>query len=120
MVAYVFSTLTNPQEYRLYEDTPPGSPKIVKARVMIKGGANLANNHFVTPLGVATRVTNKQLEILEQSPMFQSHKAEGHIVVRDRKADADEVAKDMKDRDMAAPYSPVHPASDDPGNTVLP
>jgi hypothetical protein len=83
-------------------------PEII-AQVVIKGGANLATDRLITPLGVRTEVTDQQLEQLEQNTIFQKHKKQGFIVVMSDKEDPDDIAKGMTPKDQSAPVTPNDP-----------
>lgn len=103
---YVFSTLSSDQVYVQWGDAPAqGGLPVRRAQVLIAGGANVANERFVTPQGVATQVTAEQLEILNGIKAFQDHVKANHIKVSKSKADADEVAQDMKPKDESAPLT---------------
>ena len=41
--------------------------------VLIKGGTGVANNRLITPLGVATEITDFDLEELKKNPSFLEH-----------------------------------------------
>lgn len=99
---YVYSTLSNDQLYVSYRTDAAGVPQAT-SQVFIAGGANLMTKHFVTPLGVATKVTAEQLTELRQNDMFKLHQANGFITVSESKQDAEVVAADMEGRDQSAP-----------------
>ena len=99
---YVYSTLSNDQLYVNYKTDASGVPK-PESQVFIAGGANLMNKHFVTPRGVATKVTAEQLAELRGNDMFKLHMANGFITVSESKQDAEVVAADMTGRDQSAP-----------------
>lgn len=101
---YVFSTLANNQMYQ--EWVKGGGDIPVKGRgVLIKGGAGVANRNLITPLGVATEVSDEELQLLEANDVFQTHKALGFIVVRQKSADVEKVAADMNRTDKSAPLT---------------
>ncbi|MBP3933130.1 MAG: hypothetical protein J6D44_04575 [Pseudomonas sp.] len=88
---YVYSTLSNDNNY---------------GGVFIAGKANVANKNIVTPLGMATKVDDSALSVLESSHVFRLHKENGFITVEKYKEDADLVASDMTGRDASAPETP--------------
>lgn len=101
---YIFSTLANDQ---MYQDWTKGGGDIpVKGRgVLIKGGAGVANRNLITPLGVATEVSDEELQLLEANEVFQTHKKLGFVVVRQKSADPEKVAADMNRADRSAPLT---------------
>lgn len=107
MSKYVFSTLANDQLYRNYANNAQQGVSIVESEVLIRGGAGVANDRLITPLGVATEISDAQLALLEANAVFQLHKKNGHIVIRDKRADADKVATDMNARDPSKPLTPA-------------
>jgi hypothetical protein len=104
--AHVFSTLANDQTYTNYTPNPDGIP-IVVFECEIKGGAGVANDRLITPLGIATEIPEEYLAQLEKNADFQRHKKAGYIVVRDRRTDPDKVATDMNARDPSKPLTPA-------------
>ena len=92
MAKYVYSTLTASQVYSDGEN-----------KVLIVGGANSPTKHMLTPRGVATKVTDEQMAILEKSGLFKKHQERGFIEVSTFSKDADKVAKGMTAGDKSAP-----------------
>lgn len=105
---YVYSTLTNSHKYTNW--APPAGPgqlqQIIGKPVLIQGGANLADKNQFTPLGVRTEVTDEQYQYLLANTMFKRHLDAGHLIVKDERQEADEVAMEMHARDAAAPLTP--------------
>lgn len=102
---YVFSTLASDVAYTNHAqgggDLPIDLPPVV-----IKGGAGVANERIVTPRGVATEVTEEQVEYLRANQVFQLHEKNGFVMVSESYADPDTVAADMTGRDNSAPVVP--------------
>lgn len=98
----VISTMTASVQYNVYEKTPSGDNRIVRS-VIIAGGANAANKHFITPEGVMTEVTQDELEnVLMKDPMFKVHMDGGFIkVIRSKSMNV----KDMESKDASAPVT---------------
>lgn len=52
-----------------------------------------------------TSVTDEDLELLEQNPVFALHKANGFITVEAKEIPVEKVVSDMEARDEAAPLT---------------
>ncbi len=101
---YIFSTLANDQNYTNW--VKGGGDIPVKGQsVLIKGGTGVANDRLITPLGVATEITEEELSILDLNPVFVKHRQDGFITVRNKKAEAEKVASDMNLMDKSAPLT---------------
>lgn len=103
---YVYSTLTNDQMYGPWVEGGGDMPSKPK-RVLIYGGANRADrdNRVVTPLGVATRISEEDLRACEADPVFLKHQKRGYIYVDSKEVDPDHVAADMEGRSKDAPIT---------------
>jgi len=65
----------------------------------------VASKHFVTPEGVVTQVTDKQLELLEANEVFRLHRSNGFLKVhRSEKMDT----SGLTPEDESAPITPKH------------
>lgn len=104
MEHYIYSTLTGSQAYQCYKRGGADLP-IVDKTIVVAGGANVADEHFITPRGVVTTVSDEDFALLEQNPVFQLHKSNGFIVVEDKEAPVEKVASDMEARDESAPLT---------------
>jgi hypothetical protein len=102
MPKYIFSTLTCDQVYSNARHNDAGGI-IEDSQVFIKGGAGLANDRLITPLGVLTEVSDEDYEQLLQNEVFKIHVKNGFIKAQDKKADAEKVAADMARKDGSAP-----------------
>lgn len=102
---YVYSTLAADTGYAVYVKTNSDLPEVEKI-IYIKGKAGVADKHFVTPRGIANQVTDEELAVLEQNPVFKLHKENGYIVVEAKQYDVEKVVADMKGRDVSAPLVP--------------
>ncbi len=72
-------------------------------RVLVKGGSNVMDRkRLVTPLGVATKVTEEELAFLQKHPTFLRHAAKGFVKVAKTKQEPEKVAGDMTPRDKGA------------------
>ena len=97
----IYSTLTEPQQYTKYESA--GDTHRVVASVRINGGHGKADHKtLITPLGMATEVTEEQLAILMENKSFLKHKERGYITVSGKREDAEKVAADMTVSDGSA------------------
>jgi hypothetical protein len=70
-------------------------------QVLIKGGSGVINKQLVTPHGVVTSITSKELELVRKScPAFVRHEKAGFLKVLDKDPSAKDVksmAKDMSE-----------------------
>ena len=101
----VFSTLASDVAYTNHAQGGADLP-IDMPPVLIKGSAGVANDRIVTPRGVATEVTEAQVEYLRQNEIFKLHEKNGFVMVSESYADPDTVAADMTGRDISAPIVP--------------
>ena len=101
----VFSTLASDVAYTNHAQGGGDMP-IELPPVVVKGGAGVANDRLVTPRGVATRVTEEQVEYLRQNEIFKLHEKNGFVMVSESAGDPDTVAADMTGRDNSAPIVP--------------
>jgi len=93
MSVYIYSTLTSAQRY-----------KTKNGVVEINGGANLATRRTLdTPRGVVTEITEEQYKaLLEDSLSFSNHIKNGFVTSDEKKADANDVAKNLNPKDKSA------------------
>jgi hypothetical protein len=110
---YVFSTLSSDQAYSVVKSRADGSYDIVGS-VLIRGGANVADKHFVTPRGVMTRITEDEFKAIENDTSFILHVANGYLKYEDAPADVEKVVADMEGRDQSAPLTPNDFGDNDP------
>jgi hypothetical protein len=106
---YVYSTLTRDQRYTNY--VPGGGDlPIAAGSVLIKGGANLIDKHFVTSRGAMTKINDAEYAILLENKDFLRHRENGFIYVEEkpssRPTDVNIVVDDMTGRDESAPLVP--------------
>lgn len=101
---YVYSTMSNSVDYTEYRHEK--DLNIPVRTVTVQGGANVPNKALVTPLGVATRISDEDLEFLKKHPVFIQHEKAGFIMVKEKRFNPEVVAADMKGRDRSAPYVP--------------
>lgn len=112
---YVYSTATNDGTYCLYNKAPAGAnaPRVVKKSVTIKGGHGRAvyNNGgnfgmVHTPYGVATAVSDEDLQFLLENKSFQRHVEAGFMTYDKAKTpDAEKKAKSMTQKDGSHPLT---------------
>lgn len=102
---YVYSTLSAGVDYTTYVRNDPKSPTVVEQVISVAGGANVVGKGpgLHTPRGVATKVTDEELEALQANTVFQMHVKNGFVTVSDKKADPENVATDLETRDNSAP-----------------
>ena len=77
---YITSTMSAGVKYAVYGKTAGGLPKVVK-EIEVKGGANVTDKTLYTPTGVVTKVTDEEMELLKNHPVFQMHQKAGFVKV---------------------------------------
>src|SRR5579859_1519785 len=112
---YVYSTATcstNYCEYAPTDDKNKGHA-VIRKKVLIQGGHGIASQfhnggmgHIHTPKGVATEVSEEDLEFLLQDKNFIRHMEAGFITVDKKKVDPAKRAENMKQKDGSAPLTP--------------
>lgn len=105
---FIYSTLTCSNSFAIYapKNDPKALSRIVK-RIEIHGGHGMKNPKALdTPRGVVTRVSEEELELLEQSLSFRQQVEAGYIVVDNKKVDPEKKAVDMNQKDNSAPLTP--------------
>lgn len=106
MANYIYSTATQDNNYTAYEAERIDGMNVISKQVLIKGGAGLMSKHFVTPQGVATKVSDEDLEFLKSHIGFQDHLKAGFVKIDSRKMDIEKAIGDMNKRDRSAPIVP--------------
>lgn len=96
MPIYVYSTLSNDQNYALEAG----------GTVFIAGKANIMTRQMYTPRGRVTDITDEQYVLLRKNHVFQLHEKNGFIAVEEIKADPEKVATNMEASDLSAPDTP--------------
>jgi hypothetical protein len=102
---FVYSTNSTHVGYTEYDNTAPDLP-IAKRTVVVKGGANVADKRFVTPLGVCTEISDDAAAFLAQDANFIRHQKAGHVKLSAHRLDPEIPAADMRLRDGCAPLVP--------------
>ena len=100
---YVYSTASTNVEYAQYGKAEGNAPAPVLRRVVVKGGANVANKHVITPYGVVTKVSDEDAAFLATDPNFLRHQKAGHVKLETHNVDPEVVAANMTGRDRSAP-----------------
>ena len=72
-------------------------------KVLIKGGANIADKNLITPRGVVTKVNDAEMTLLQENPIFQLHKKNGFVSIQEKHTEIEVVVADMQGRDNSAP-----------------
>lgn len=108
--AFVFSTLANDQKYIQWAKGG-ADIQIEERSIVIKGGAGVANDRLITPMGICTEIDESDIAVLEQNPVFQLHKKNGYITIQQKSADAEKVAADMGRDDPSAQMTEADYAS---------
>lgn len=107
---HVFSTLPTDMTYTAWKNAGDGVPKALVASVFIRGGAGVAQkpkpgSDIWTPIGYATEISDADLAVCEQDPVFQMHKENRYITVQKKAADVEKVVVDMNRRDNSSPMT---------------
>ena len=105
---YIYSTMTCGTTFAVYAPkTDPNSLSRVVKRIEIKGGHGLKNPQAIdTPIGVVTKVTDEELELLEQMVAFRQQVESGFLVVDKKQSDPEKKAASMNPKDNSAPLTP--------------
>lgn len=110
---YVYSTATCGVTYTLYKKNASHDLSVVEkkangkpARILIRGGANVVDKHFVTPRGVMTAVEDDDMEILLKDKNFQRHMKAGFISYEQKEVPVAKVVADMEPKDNSSPVVP--------------
>jgi len=105
---FIYSTLTCSNSFAIYapKNDPKALSRIVK-RIEVHGGHGMKNPKALdTPMGVVTRVTDEELELLKKDLTFQQHVKDGYLVIDNKKMDPAKKAVDMNPKDESAPLTP--------------
>ncbi len=109
----IVSKLSNNQNYTVYKALPSGG-FAVAGKVLIKGGANVANKVTLQAPngGVFTEVTDEQFALLEKCPQFKKHVEAGFVYVSKAEEEvaatkeAKKEEKNLKEKDESAQLTP--------------
>ena|SRR6267154_633891 len=106
MSHYVYSTLATDMDYGTWFKV--GDMPTRDKSVIIYGGAHVSKvwdkpKYFETVNGVVTPVTDDDLSVLEQDPIFRLHRDNGFIKVEKKKIDVDKAVSTMSFKDISAP-----------------
>lgn len=105
---YVYSTLAADNVYAAHESGGGDMPVPIPG-VLIRGGTGVmagGQGALVTPRGVATRVTESELERLAGDLTFKLHEANGFLEISDAEAPAEVVAANMRQDDAGSQLEP--------------
>ena len=101
---YICSTITTPVSFVEYSKHVANRTPAVVRRVMIQGGANLADKKTLqTPRGVPTEVSQDDLGFLLKDPNFLKFMRAGYLTVISDDRDVDRAVRDMMAKDKSAP-----------------
>jgi len=101
----VFSTLATDVSYNVWVKGGADLPQRARS-IVIKGGTGVANKHILTPLGVATQVSDEDALILGDNPVFKKHAENGFVMIQKKAAEPEKVAANMNTKDPSAPKTP--------------
>lgn len=100
--AYIYSTLTSNNIFRIFGDASNGI-KTIKASILIRGGAGVSNEYLITPRGTVTEIDEEELKLLENHKQFKRMVERGFITVEKKQAEVETVVKDMTKKDKSSP-----------------
>lgn len=104
---YVYSTLATSMRYTIWSEPEHKHALPIREQIiLVKGGAGIANKHFVTPRGVRTEVTDEQLELLKKDKIFQMHMKNGFVTIDSVSLPPEKMAKQMNEDDKSKPLTP--------------
>lgn len=103
MTVYIYSTLPTAVEYPV-----EGSPELIR----IDGDAGIPDKRFTTSRGAVTEVTDEQYKALQDNQVFRLHTENGYLKAEAQKHKADEVARNMNEKDKSKPDTPESLAAD--------
>lgn len=119
----IFSTLASDMSYTNFTKGGADVPS-VESSVFVKGGAGVANDRLVTPMGVATVLRDdgdstaaEKLEALKSNRIFQMHEKAGYVIVSEESQDPEKMAANMNTSDPSAPLNDTQ-LTKDTGLTV--
>jgi hypothetical protein len=103
---FLYSTLTNSQIYPIWVKSSDGVNNIER-EIRIEGGSGVMNRNFITPMGVATEISDEDYAALQQMETFNNHVKNGYLKVDKKKIDPEKAIADMTARDESAPITPA-------------
>jgi hypothetical protein len=123
-VIVIYSTLAADMAYTNYANGGAELPNAEQV-VHVKGGAGVANDRLVTPMGVATVLTDEggttaaeKLAALKANKVFQLHEKNGYVIVSEEKQDPEKMAANMNTNDPSKPLNDQQLTKDDADLTV--
>ena len=105
---YIYSTLASDNIYSAHE-TGGGDMPVPIPGVLIRGGTGVmraGQGALVTPRGVATRVTETELNRLMADATFILHEKNGYLQIEESEAPAEAVAANMRQDDPSRQLEP--------------
>lgn len=123
-VIVIYSTLAADMAYTNYVGGGAELPSVEQV-VHVKGGAGVANDRLVTPMGVATVLNDEggttaadKLAALKANRIFQLHEKNGYVIVSEEKQDPEKMAANMNTNDPSKPLNDQQLTKDDADLTV--
>jgi len=108
-MVHIYSTLSADTAYAIYVNNDVKSLPVIERSILIRGGANVSNKHFVTPKGVVTQISPEDYQLLQADYHFCEHLKHGFISVEKSNVAIEKVVKNMTPKDEAAPKTPEDP-----------
>ena len=119
---FIYSTLTCSNSFAVYAPkTDPKALSRIVRRIEIHGGHGMKNPKALdTPMGVVTKVSDEDLELLQKLSSFKRQVAAGYLVVDNKKTDPAKKAVDMNPKDASSPLTPKDFEKSEDGTEEVP
>lgn len=104
---FVYSTLAASTAYVFWTESE-GGQKVEKHRITVKGGSGVANKNLITPIGVATRISEEDAKLLAEHPLFKRHQQKRFVRIEPIEKDPEKVVTSggLVTRDISSPLQP--------------
>lgn len=119
---FIYSTLTCSNSFAIYAPkTDPKSLSRIVKRIEVHGGHGMKHPKSLdTPMGVVTKVTDEELELLNKDLTFQQHVKDGYLVIDNKKVEPSKIAASMNPKDESAPLTPKDFEKSEDGTEEVP
>ena len=105
-MAFITSASAAPHDYVVEWEQGPNNVRKPKRTIHINGGSDVINKRtLITPRGVVTEVTEKDIEDLKKDPLFIFHLNNGFLEISGTEKEANKAEKDLE-KDKSAQITP--------------